>query len=110
MRADPFSGIVIADWCTFSTPDARTEVFLAEHLPPTGCPIPPRRSFFGRTFGWFDDLFNRGGRDREGREDRDRARDEEEEEEEEDEERPRRPRIRRMDELEPSRRQQGDRR
>jgi hypothetical protein len=100
------TGIVIADWCLLSTPNARSEVFLADHVPPTGCPIPPRRSFFGRTFGWFDDLF---GRDRD--EGEDRGEDEEDEEEERREERPRRLRFRIENDLEPSReRRQSDRR
>jgi penicillin-binding protein 1A len=57
LRADPVNGIVLAEWCAFGTPDARSEVFLEGHVPPTGCPIPPRRTIFGRTFGWFGDLF-----------------------------------------------------
>jgi membrane carboxypeptidase/penicillin-binding protein len=121
LRADPTSGIVIADWCALSTANARTEVFLAEHVPPSGCPIPPRRSFFDRTFGWFDDLFGDRRDEDEEREERverarenarearerrrereERAREEAEEareERDEEEERPRRLRIRIRDDL-----------
>ena len=38
----------------------RSEVFLAAHVPPTACPIPPRRTFFQGTFGWFGDLLGHG--------------------------------------------------
>ena len=38
----------------------RREVFLAAHAPPTDCPIPPRRTFFQGTFGWFGDLLGHG--------------------------------------------------
>jgi len=57
----------------------RCKVFLAAHVPPTGCPIPPRRTFFQGTFGWFVDLLGHGD-DRIRRERPERDRDSEEEE------------------------------
>jgi hypothetical protein len=93
LRADPVSGIALGEWCTISTPTVRREVFLADHVPPLGCPIPPRRTIFGRSFGWFDDLFGRG--------DRDEDEDEDEDDEDDERENRRRPRIRGA--LEPSR-------
>jgi penicillin-binding protein 1A len=101
-RADPMTGIVLADWCVFSTPDARSEVFLEGHVPPTGCPIPSRRSFFGRTFGWFEELFEddeeEGARDR-----RERAGSRAEAGRDEGQDQPRRLRIRILDDLSPTR-------
>ena len=100
LRADPVTGMVLADWCVFSTPDARSEVFLEGHVPPTGCPIPSRRSFFGRTFGWFEELFED---EEEGRDRRERAGSRSETGRDEGQDRPRRLRIRILDDLSPSR-------
>jgi penicillin-binding protein 1A len=59
LRADPETGMVLSEGCWL--PEAVDEVFLESSIPPAGCPVRWPRSFFGRTFGWFEDLF--GGDD-----------------------------------------------